>query len=126
MPRPRIATCAGLFRFQDLAIYTWSQHTHSFHGAAGQQAYLLQTWRTRCTLDVSYRTTTEVSGAGNRGGLPRLSRLAFFFLALHLRQAICLGAGVHGLMKMCAASCEFGVAIMLCSFVSYSRNVEVE
>lgn len=29
-------------------------------------------------------------------------------------------------MKICAASCGFGVAITLCSFVSYFGNVEVE
>lgn len=126
MPRPRIVTCAGLFGFQDLAIYTCSQHIHSMGQQGSRQTYLLQTWRTRCTSDVSYRTTAEVRAAGNRGGLPRLSRLAFFFLALHLRQAICLGAGVHGFMKICAVSCDFGVAIMLCSLVSYFGNVEVE
>lgn len=70
MPRPRIATCAGLFGFQDLAIYTCFQHIHSMGQQGSRQTYLLQTWRTRCTSDVSYRTTAKVRAAGNRGGLP--------------------------------------------------------
>lgn len=49
----------------------------------------------------------------------RGSVLAFFFLTLHLRQAICLGVGIHGLTNMWPGSCISGVAITMCFLVSF-------